>query len=87
MPGRRSCPFVVCVVTVRTAAADVELLSGPTEFGDKLHDPAKSGATVQLKVIALLYAAPTGSTLKLYLAVADCPTLTDWLDGEKLPMV
>jgi hypothetical protein len=56
---------VVCVVTVKTTAADVELLSGPTEFGDNAHEPTKSGVTGQLRVTTLLYAAPTGSTLKL----------------------
>jgi hypothetical protein len=47
-----------------TMASGVESLSGLVGFGESVHDPVKSGA-LQLRVTALLYAAPTGATLRL----------------------
>ena len=56
---------MVCVVTVITTAAELALVSGPVGFGEKLHEPANSGVTVQLRLTGLLYPAPTRRTLRL----------------------
>jgi hypothetical protein len=73
------------VVTVITTAEAVESLSGLVGFGENAHDPVNSGVAVQLNVTALLYAAPMGATLKLY--VIDCPAVMVWLAVEGLATI
>jgi hypothetical protein len=64
-PGRTDPPLEAVVEIVISAAAEVELLSGPTEAGTMAHDPGRVGKAEQVRAMVPLYAVPTGATLRL----------------------